>query len=200
MATKIGCDNLVYALLIEDTATSATWGEVEAAPGVISININPNAATETLFYDDGPGESAATLGAIEVEIEKNALTTQQKADLLGHSVDDKGGLVYGAQDTPPWVAIGFRTLKSNGKYRYVWLYKGKFMEPSDENQTKGDGIEFNTDTITGSFVKLERKYKVGGEEIQPWKYEIDEEDEGVDSDVIANWFNEVIEPSTTVQG
>ena len=117
MATRIGCDNLVYALMhTEDTATTApTYGAVKEAPGVISVNINPNASQETLFADDGPMETATTLGNIDVEIQKNELTTENKADLLGHTIDGNGALVYGDSDVPPYVAVAFRTLKSNGK-------------------------------------------------------------------------------------
>ena len=142
MATRIGCDNLVYALMTtEDTAkTAPVYGEVKTAPGVISVNINPNASQETLFADDGPYDTATTLGKIDVEINKAELTTENKADLLGHQVDANGGVVYGDSDVPPWVAVGFRTLKSNGKYRYVWLYKGKFTDPEDKNETKGKAM------------------------------------------------------------
>ncbi len=200
MATRIGCDNLVYALLTaDDGTTDPSYGEVKKAPGVMSLNINPNASQETIFYDDGPGESATTLGNIEVEIQKNELTTEQKADLLGHTIDSKGAIVYGANDVPPWVAIGYRTLKSNGKYRYVWLYKGKFLEPEDNSETKGDSINFQSETIVGQFVKLEKKYEIGAKEIQPWKYEIDAEHDDADESLMATWFESVQLPSTTVE-
>lgn len=193
MATKIGCDNLVYAIMTkEDTVSvAATYGVPKAAPGVMSININPNATQETLFYDDGPGETATTLGKIEVEIKKNELTTINKADLLGHTIDADGGLVYGGADVPPFVAIGFRTLKSNGNYRYVWLYKGKFMDPEDNNETKGDGVNFQADTIKGQFVKLSKAITIDTKEIKPWKYEIDGDHEAANEAAIAAWFTAV---------
>lgn len=198
MATRIGCDNLVYAkMTTEDSATTEpVYGTVVAAPGVMSININPNGSLETLFADDGPMESASTLGKIEVEIQKNALTTQNKADLLGHSIDSKGAVVYGDSDVAPWVAIGFRTLKSNGKYRCVWLYKGRFTEPEDANETKGDSINFQADTIKGQFVKLSKPYTVDGKATRPWKYELDEEYTGADPTTLANWFSAPVLPST----
>ena len=199
MATRIGCDNLVYAkMTTEDTATAApTYGSVTPAPGVMSININPNGSLETLFADDGPMETASTLGRIEVEIQKNALTTQNKADLLGHEIDSKGAIVYGDSDVPPYVAIGFRTLKSNGKYRYVWLYKGKFNEPEDQNETKGDSINFQADTINGQFTKLSYAYTINGKRVRPWKYEIDAEHEDADADTIGKWFEAVVMPTAT---
>ena len=197
MATRIGCDNLVYAkMTTEDTASAApVYSEVTKAPGVMSININPNGSLETLFADDGPMESAATLGKIEVEIQKNELTTQNKADLLGHEIDTNGALVYGDSDVPPYVAIGFRTLKSNGKYRHVWLYKGKFTEPEDNNETKGDSINFQSDTISGQFTKLSFPYKVNGKSVRPWKYELDADNTEASSAVIATWFTKPVMPA-----
>lgn len=197
MATRIGCDHLVYApMKTEDTASAApVYDEVQRAPGVMSININPNGSLETLFADDGPMETASTLGKIEVEIQKNELTTQNKADLLGHAIDAKGGLVYGDSDIAPWVAIGFRTLKSNGKYRYVWLYKGRFTEPEDANETKGDSINFQSDTISGQFTRLNYEYTVGTKKVRPWKYEIDQEHPTADEATISSWFEAPVLPS-----
>lgn len=199
MATRIGCDNLVYAkMTTEDTeSTAPSYGTVTPAPGVMSVNINPNGAQETLFADDGPMETASTLGKIEVEIQKAALTTQNKADLLGHQIDAKGAIVYGDSDVPPWVAIGFRTLKSNGNYRYVWLYKGKFTEPEDANETKGDSINFQTDTISGQFTRLNMSYAVGGKKVRPWKYEIDQDDDGADAETISSWFTKPVMPTAS---
>jgi phi13 family phage major tail protein len=200
MATKIGCDNLVYAIMTtEDTATTPpVYGEVKPAPGVISVNINPNASQETLFADDGPMETATTLGNIDVAINKAELTPENKADLLGHQIDANGGVVYGDSDVPPWVAIGFRTLKSNGKYRYVWLYKGKFTDPEDNNETKGDSINFQTDTINGQFVKLNNQLTINNKKIRPWKYEIDADNAEAKTEAITAWFEDVTMPSATV--
>lgn len=200
---RIGCDNLVYAkMTTEDTTLAApVYGAVTAAPGVMSININPNASLATAFFDDGPGDTASTLGTIEVEIQKNTLTAANKADLLGHTLDSKGGIVYSDSDSPPWVAIGFRTLKSNGKYRYVWLYKGRFADPEDNNETKGDSINFQSDTISGQFVKLTYAVEVSAGVIKRvWKYEMDGDTPTAAVANMTGWFNTVLMPNTTVAG
>jgi phi13 family phage major tail protein len=185
MSTKIGCDYLVYARqTTEETGDTAAVYEVpKRAIGLMSININPNPSQSTLFADDGPMESATTLGQIEVEIQKNEITPQQKAELLGHTLDEHGGVAYKGSDVPPWVAIGFRSLKSSGKYRYVWLFKGRFGDPEDTNETKGDTINWQSETITGQFVKLNNT--------QTWKYELDADNPDADESTIASWFTEV---------
>lgn len=202
MATRIGCDNLVYAIMTteETPETDPVYGDVKKAPGVMSVNINPNGSQETLFADDGPMETASTLGRIEVEIQKNELTTENKADLLGHGIDTNGALVYGDSDVAPWVAIGFRTLKSNGKYRHIWLYKGKFTEPEDNNETKGDSINFQNDTINGQFARLNKAYTVAGKTTRPWKYELDADHVNGDGSnaVINGWFKKPILPGASV--
>lgn len=199
MATRIGVDHLVYAsMTTEDTATTdPVYGPITAAPGVMSININPNGALATLFADDGPYEVASTLGNIEVAVQKAQLTTENKADLLGHGIDSNGGLVYGDNDTPPWTAIAFRTLKTNGLYRYVWLYKGRFVDPEDNNETKGDTINFQSDTINGQFVKLVKEYTFGtpSRTTRPWKYEMDADSPTASESVMGAWFDDVKFPS-----
>lgn len=203
MATRIGCDNLVVALLSEDTGSVVSWGSVQSLPGVMSLNIGVNSSSETLFYDDGPGEAAAALGKLEVGITKNDLSTAEKALLLGHEIDNVGGLVYGANDTPPWLALGFRTLKSNGKYRYVWLYKGKFQEPDDKNETKGDKINFQSQELTGNFVMLDTVINVvtaaGTKAKKLWKYEMDADSPGATLSVMSGWFSAVVKPSTAAK-
>lgn len=198
MATRIGCDNLVYAIMTtEDTPDAApVYSEVKAAPGVISININPNASVSTLFADDGPMDTATTLGNIDVAINKAELTAENKADLLGHEIDANGGVAYADSDVPPWVAIGFRTLKSNGKYRYVWLYKGKFTDPEDNNETKADSINFQTDTINGQFVKLNYSVTVNSKSKRLWKYDLDADSATTTGEtVISTWFDTVAMPA-----
>lgn len=195
MAMRIGVDNLVYAPLTKDTDTELTYGVVKKLPGVMKISINPNSSTETAFYDDGPGESASTLGDIEVEIEKAELSIDERAALLGHELTEKGVLVYGAADSAPYVALGFRTLKSNGSYKYVWLMKGKFAEPEDSNETKGDSVSFQSDTLNGSFAKTNHVFTIGSKKVQPWKFETDDDLETKDGPTIAAWFSAPYKPT-----
>lgn len=199
MATRIGVSNFHYAIMTtEDTLTTPpTYDNVKSAPGIMSININPNASVDTLFADDGPFETATTIGQVEVEVQKNNLSTENKADLLGKTIDAKGGLISSSTDIPPWVAISFRSLKSNGKYRYCWLYKGKFQDPEDNNETKGDSINWQSDTITGNFVRLVYEQAYKGKTIAPYKYEMDEDDETADATTIAGWFDDVVMPNYT---
>ncbi len=200
MAMRIGCDNLHYAIMTaEDTATAPpTYAAVKPAPGLMHLNINPNSSLATAFFDDGPGDSAATIGNIDVEVEKNVLTAEMKEDWLGHTLDTKGGVVFAGDDSPPYIALGFRTLKSNGKYKYVWLYKGRFSDPEDNAETKADSITFQSDTITGQFVQMVYQTTVGGKKKRMWKYELDSDTPEADQATMDGWFTTVLMPDATI--
>ena len=154
--------------------------------GAINARISPTSNTATLYADDGPDEVATALGEITVELNVKDLPLDVQADLLGHTVTS--GVMYrSADDVAPYVAIGFRSVKSNGKYRYVWLYKGKFNLPEQEYKTKEDTPEFQTPTITGTFVK--RIYD------DAWQAIVDEDDLDPDNPEIDvdDWFDTVYE-------
>jgi phi13 family phage major tail protein len=152
----VGLDMMYYALLTKDDKTGVTYAVgPKRLTGAITANIDPNTSQGTLFADNGPAEVASTLGEIKLEISVVDIPNTAQADLLGHTVDAKGIIISKGGDTPPWVAVGFRALKSNGEFRYVWLLKGKFSEPQAKHETRGNSVNFQPPTMTGSFVKRE---------------------------------------------
>lgn len=181
MSTQIGVSNLHYAILTSDEADSTPVYETPVAiPGAVSINVNPNASLETLFADNGPYESATTLGQVEVELNVADLDLEVQAALLGHTITG-GVLKRLSSDTPPYVAVGFKSLKSNGSYRYTWLSKGRFTPSQQNNETRGETINFQTQTITGAFVK-----RTSDDE---WERHIDEDHDDYEAVDGTNWFN-----------
>lgn len=186
MAT-IGLRDIYYAKLLTDpVGGTATYEAPKRLAGAISANINPNSSSATLFADDGPADTAATLGEISLELNVSDIPLETQAELLGHTVD-AGVLKKKGGDVPPWVAVGFRTLKSNGSYRYYWLNKGKFATPEEDLKTKGDSIEFTTPTISGSFVKRDSD--------DEWQRQADADD-SASATAITKWFNGPLQPTT----
>ena len=177
----IGVKDLHFAKLLTDpTSGKATYETPTRIPGAITVNVNPNASNETLFADDGPYETATTIGQIGLEINVADLPLEIQAEIFGHTLDAEGVLIRKGSDVPPWVAVGFRSMKSNGKYRYTWLAKGKFGLPEQNNATKGDSVSFNTPTASGSFVKRECD--------DEWERHIDEDSETFTQTRADNWF------------
>ena len=189
-SVAIGLTNLVYAIMVSDTPPTTPGGDDGVAVydstvrvlGAITANFSPNASNDTLFADDGPYETASTLGAMTLELNIADLPPQQRAELLGATYDENTGvLIHTADDIPPYVAVGMSIKKSNGTDRLIWYLKGKFTAPDDNNQTKADSINWNTPTITGNFLKrdADNRYRIS----------IDTDDPNIAATVKDNWFN-----------
>lgn len=181
--SKIGVDNLHFFPITKDDETGVTYGAGTAIPGTVSIEINPATDKATLYADNMAWETANSMGEVEVSIELADLPKSVQAALLGHTIDGATGrLISKSTDESPYVGISFAALKGNGATRYVRLAKGRFVESEDNYQTKGENIEFQTQSITANFVV--RKYD------KVWKETIDSDDTetGV-ADTIAAWFD-----------
>lgn len=176
---KIGLSDLYYATLTSDASGGVVYGTPTIITGIISANINPNSVVETLFADDGPLEVAAQLGNIEFELNVADVPLNIQAILLGHSIS-AGVMNRYSTDTPIWVAIGFKALKTNGGYRYVWLVKGKFREPELNHETKDDSVNFQTSTMVGHFVKRDFD--------DMWIMQADENESGYQASTGTDWF------------
>jgi phi13 family phage major tail protein len=184
----IGLKDLYYALLTSDEVGSITYATPVRIAGAVTADINPNASNETLFADDGPMETASTLGQIGLDLVAADVPLDIQAVLLGHSFLNGVMLRKGA-DVPPWVAIGFKSLKSNGKYRFVWLVKGKFVTPEQKHATKGDKVAFQNPTLKGNFVKRD------GDDV--WQKTADEDSTDYVTSIGTNWFTAVEGPADT---
>jgi phi13 family phage major tail protein len=181
----IGLKDLYYATLTKDDSTGATYGTPAKVAAAITAKISPKIDSQVLYADDGPAETAIAMGEISVELETADLPLELQAVLLGHTIDATAGvLTKKSTDTAPYIALGFKSQKANGKYRYVWLLKGKFSPVEEEYKTKEDKISYNTPKITASFVK--REYD------DAWQYMADE-DSGFTGG--ATWFSTVYTPT-----
>ncbi|WP_339194263.1 major tail protein [Paenibacillus sp. FSL P4-0176] len=156
IAVPVGLQDIYYAKLLSgDTATEAPVYETpKALLPAITANVTPTVESATLHGNDGPIITANALSEIEVEIGVANLDLEQQADLLGSKIDADTGLLWdNSDDQAPEVALGFRRSMSDGSFVYTWLLKGKFTLPTEEATTKQGEIEFQTPTITGTFLK-----------------------------------------------
>jgi phi13 family phage major tail protein len=153
MARKvlIGLDQFYYALLTSDTTAGVTYSTPVALKGARTVSYNPNSEVATLFADDGPYDTAESIGEIELEVGIADISQEDYAALLGHTIT--GGVMSElATDQPVDTAFGFRAKRSNGGYSYYWFLKGKFAKPSMDHETKADSISWQTPTLVGRFV------------------------------------------------
>lgn len=155
--SKIGIRNFHYAKQItEETAsTPATYGNVTAVPGLVSVEVTPESNTATLYADNGPYDTAASMGKVEISINLADIDLEVQADLLGHTyTSGTKTLDKKTTDTAPYVAVMFEFTLANGGARCCKLYKGKFALPTESGNTKGENVDFQTSQISASFVQL----------------------------------------------
>lgn len=148
---KIGLQNFLYGILTEALDGTPTYGVAHKPGKAVSCNVSISTNSATLYADDGLAESDTSFqsGTVSMELDNADLDTQ--ATLLGHTVSN-GVMTRNATDTAPYIGLGRVVTKMvNGVYKYKveFLKKVKFSEPSQENSTKGESVEFGTTTIEG---------------------------------------------------
>ena len=190
MAT-IGMDKLYYAKITEGENGEETYGTPIQLAKAIKADLSIELAEAILYADDGAAYVIKDFksGKLSLGVDDIGVTAAQ--DLTGASVDDNGVLISASENDSTPVAVGFRALKPNNRYRYFWLYRVKFGIPSANLQTKGDSITFQTPTIEGTVMRRNKMDMMGK---HPWKAEATEGDPGVAESVVSDWYKQVYEP------
>ena len=176
----------------EDDAGDETYGTPVQLAKAMNADLSVELAEATLYADDGASEIVKEFKNGTLSLGVDDIGASVASDLTGATIDANGVVVSASEDGGEPVAVGFRAKKSNGKYKYYWLYRVKFGIPATNLATKGDSITFSTPTIEGTIL---RRNKVDGKGKHPWKAEVTEGDAAVTSDIITNWYTEVYEPS-----
>ncbi len=191
MAT-IGLDKLFYAPITEDENGDETYGSPVMLAKAMTAELSVELNEATLYADDGAAEIVKEFksGTLSLGVDDIGVTSAEA--LTGAKVDANGVLISAGENDAAPVAVGFRAKKSNGTYRYFWLYRVKFGIPGTNLATKGDSITFSTPTIEGTIL---RRNKVDGKNEHPWKAEVNEDDPAVKASTISGWYTTVYEPN-----
>lgn len=193
MAT-IGLDKPFYAKITEDAEGVETYGTPQRMAKAISANMTIEYAEGTLDADDAVSEAVKLFKSGSLSLGIDDLAPGVAADILGVKVDKNGVVISSAEDVPPPVAVGFRALRSSGKYEYFWLYRVQFGVPGNTLATKGDSIQFNTPTLEGTIMRRNKPDANGDHQ---WRAHVTEGATGVSAATISGWFDSVYEPDYT---
>lgn len=182
MARQIGLRDIHIAILKTDDSKGATYDTPMKLERAISAKLSPKSNSDNIYSDDSVEDIITAFEGIDVEIEVNQLSIASRAKLQGSKVI-KGVLIENKDDMPPTIALGFKSKKNNGKYRYVWLLKGKFELATDEYDTEGEKPKAQSAKLKGKFFSrdFDRNYR----------FIADEDEEGVDATIISGWFTAV---------
>ncbi len=184
---QVGLNDLHFAILTVDTKDELTYETPKEMVGAINATINPAVNTQELYADDQLWESVSALGKVDVEVETADLPLSIRGKILGNEIKN-GVLIEKATDVPPHLALGFKSLKSNGKYRYVWLLKGVAQPMAEDFSTKKDSVEHKTPKVKFTFMARVHDGQ--------WKHTADED--GQDFTGAGDWFKRVPGDTTPV--
>lgn len=158
---KIGLTNLWWAELTESEDGAATYDGAKTFGKAVSCKVSVTNNDASLYAEDALAESDKSFNSASVTLGVADDDDTVFAPILGHTVskgpDNTGEMVRNANDVAPYVGLGRVITKMvNGamKYKGEFLYKVKFSEPSQEDETKGEKVDFKTPEIEGTASSL----------------------------------------------
>lgn len=154
---RIGLTNLWYSHLTEGSDGTPTYDGATQLGKAVSCSVEITNNSATLYADDTLAESDTSFasGTMTLGVADDDETIF--ADLLGHTISGTGVVTKASTDVAPYVGVGRVITKMvNGAYRYKaeFIYKVKFSEPSADDETKGENIDFSTPEIEGTISAL----------------------------------------------
>lgn len=170
VVSTIGLKNVVLAPLMTDTEEGHTYGELQLMAGAIEASITPeNADPDVQYADDVEFHVLYPDPELSFKTKMADVPLEIQAMIFDNEIDDNGVLVRSASNTPPYFAVGFKSEKANGTYRYVWLYKVR-AKPVTENYATREGTSVTRQTGEIEWTAIKRthdgRYQVVADEGQ----------------------------------
>lgn len=159
---KIGLTNIWWGKLTEAEDGTPSYDGPKTFGKAVSCKVSVTNNDATLYAEDALAESDKSFNSASVTLGVSDDDDTVFAPILGHTVNNvtdgkSGEMVRNSNDVAPYIGLGRVITKMvNGalKYKAEFLYKVKFSEPSQEDQTKGEKVDFKTPEIEGTASQL----------------------------------------------
>lgn len=154
---NIGLTNIWFSKLTEGADGTASYEGAKQLGKAVSCSVSITNNEAKLYGDDALAESDTSFASGTITLGTTDDDDSIFAELLGHTIDESGEVVKASTDVAPYVAVGRIVTKMvNGAYKYKveFLYKVKFGEPSLDQNTRGESIEFSTPSVEGVVASL----------------------------------------------
>ena len=153
----IGMRHVVAAALNTHTdGSEPTYSAGFDVGGAISGNLTKNRNNNDLYYDDVLGESDNGLTSMSLELGLDDLLedVQEKLGMLKKTTAGSPSVTTYYETTKESTLVGLGYIRVREKnntiaYQAIWIYKIQFSADSENSQTKGESIEWQTPTING---------------------------------------------------
>lgn len=153
---KIGLNNFRYAIATISQTGAITYGTVKKPGKAVSFTFEPTTSDAKLYADDSLAESdnRVTGGTCTMGIDR--LDAETMAEILGHDYDSSTHeVVSNVNDIAPYIGVGrvVRVMVDGTQmFRATFLAQCKFAEPSADDTTMGESVEFSTYELSGTMV------------------------------------------------
>ena len=155
---KIGIKGLTYASF----SSGGEGGAITYSSGtklddyMIRADLTENRDDTKFYADDHQIDADNALTGVSLSLELSNMTDTLEKNLLGYKAGTGNELNVTDADAP-FVGVGFirkERFKGTATYHAYWVYKIQFSRDSDSSQTKGESIDFQTETISGNAVSV----------------------------------------------
>ena len=194
MNSTIGVKDLVIAPLTVDTEETLTYGALQKVAGAIEVTITPeNADPDVQYADDQEFDVLYPDPELTFSTNMADIPLVIQEMIFGNTIDENGVLIRSSTDTPGYFAVGFRSEKTNHKFRYVWLYKVR-AKPLTETYATKEGSTITRQTGQVEWTAIKR--------IHDGEYQAvaDEGENGFTAEKAATFLQSVYTPSWPSNG
>jgi len=192
--STIGVGPTAYAIMTKDETDGTEYGQVKTlSNATIKVTITPQTEKFEQWADNGVIESMEIFNGIDISLELNDIPPEVQSDWFGQKVDANGVVLSNANDDAPYIALGLRSELANRKHAYKWLYKAKPQINSAESAATMAGSVPTPGTRTVTLSGEKRKSD------DLWQASAREGQEGVDPQVIDDWFKAVYVPDAIIK-
>ena len=158
VSSTVGLKNVVLAPLTVDTEETLTYGTLQAVAGAMEASITPdNTDPDIQYADDIEFDVLYADPSLSFKSKMADLPLAIQEMIFCNTIDDNGVLIRKASDKPPYFAIGFKSEKSNGKFRYIWLFKVR-AKPVTENYATKEGGTITRQTGDVEWTAIKRTH------------------------------------------
>lgn len=157
-----GCDNLVYAEVIKDDVNEIVFGDVKVLAPLGEVGKTTSSESGTSFGDNKALIIVNSEGADEISLTVFGIPLHVVADITGKLFTEASGEFVDNQRAVKYFALGYREKLTNGKYRYIWRYKGTFNIPDEGAATEDDGTDSTGQELTYTGIFTVHEFAKGG--------------------------------------
>jgi len=183
MSATISVNKLHYALVTTNSESRYVYGTPKRILGINKISINPNPDTDSIKTNTAQMRKPALLGLIEIDFISVNITPEQRAEMLGHTIDVDGVEHHAYDNKSPLIALGFESEKSNGKKKFVWILAGRMKENVSDYITRGNSVELSIPKMVGFFRHCKKT--------KDWKIVLDEDSVNFNQTKADSWYTTI---------